>query len=452
MELSDAATGEQRRNQEFLAEFDRRKAARTMVVPTDDGEVKNRLRDMDQPICLFGEGAPERRDRLRTLLSALSGEMVDAKRTVAEESDEEKEETKEVWYHEGTPELLAMRRWIADYSLPRASERLKDARIALAHDTTKMARRQQLHVRMRTFANHCSQVGDTRPASFCEFSPRGNMLATGSWSGVCKVWSVPDCKPIITYKGHTDRIGAVVWHPGALSGQGEESLNVASCAADGLVHFYSLKSETPMASLANHGARIARIAFHPSGRLLATACFDKSWRLWDVERREELLFQEGHSREVYAVAMHPDGSLLASAGLDALVRIWDLRTGRNVMVLQGHMKDVLAVDFAPNGSHLASGGEDHTVKLWDLREDKCMYTLPAHTNLISSLKYEKTNGDFLVSGSYDNTAKIWTTPACASLRTLSGHEGKVMGVDVSSDNKYIVTSSYDRTFKLWCAE
>ena len=28
-------------------------------------------------------------------------------------------QVKEVWYHEGSQELLELRRWIADYSLPR---------------------------------------------------------------------------------------------------------------------------------------------------------------------------------------------------------------------------------------------------------------------------------------------------------------------------------------------
>lgn len=38
------------------------------------------------------------------------------------------------------------------------------------------------------------------------------------------------------------------------------------------------------------------------------------------------------------------------------------------------------------------------------------------------------------------------------LKTLSGHDNKIMGVDVSPDSKYIASSSYDRTFKLWAPE
>ena len=37
--------------------------------------------------------------------------------------------------------------------------------------------------------------------------------------------------------------------------------------------------------------RLGRIAFHPSGRHLATASFDQTWRLWDVESSTCLLEQ-----------------------------------------------------------------------------------------------------------------------------------------------------------------
>ena len=54
-----------------------------------------------------------------------------------------------------------------------------------------------------------------------------------------------------------------------------------------------------------------------------------------------------------------------------------------------------------------------------------------------------------MSASYDNTVKLWAHPAWTPIKTLSGHDGKVMSVDMSRDNQYIVSCSFDRTFKLW---
>ena len=71
-------------------------------------------------------------------------------------------------------------------------------------------------------------------------------------------------------------------------------------------------------SLEGHTDRLGRIAFHPMGHHLATASFDMTWRLWDIETGTCLLEQEGHSRSVYTVAFQCDGSLAASGGLDAI--------------------------------------------------------------------------------------------------------------------------------------
>ena len=70
--------------------------------------------------------------------------------------------------------------------------------------------------------------------------------------------------------------------------------------------------------LTGHTDRLARTAWHPGGGLIATASYDTTWRLWDAERGQCLLEQEGHSRGVYAVAFQGDGALVASAGLDAI--------------------------------------------------------------------------------------------------------------------------------------
>ena len=59
-------------------------------------------------------------------------------------------------------------------------------------------------------------------------------------SGLCKLWTVPDCEPIRVLRGHNDRVGAIVFHPQATLGLSETSLGLASCAADGSVYLWNL--------------------------------------------------------------------------------------------------------------------------------------------------------------------------------------------------------------------
>jgi U4/U6 small nuclear ribonucleoprotein PRP4 len=54
----------------LLEEFERRKLKRQINVSTDDEEVKKNLRQLGEPICIFGEGPAERRIRLRELIAS----------------------------------------------------------------------------------------------------------------------------------------------------------------------------------------------------------------------------------------------------------------------------------------------------------------------------------------------------------------------------------------------
>ncbi|KAG7298486.1 hypothetical protein JYU34_018116 [Plutella xylostella] len=387
------------------------------------------------------------------------------------------------WYDEGPPALRAARRAIARYSLPRAKERLKKAREELQQPgSARAAARQEAQRRAAAMGIYCSQIGDTRPISFCRFSDDSKMLITSSWSGLVKVWSVPECRQLHTLRAHTCNVSAAVFRPGvqaphhfsdklkeestdgattpqdggAMEVEVESSARecaMASCAYDGSVHLWNFASDQPMASLAGHSPhRVARVEFHPSGRFLATTVFDHSWRLWDLESGKEVLHQEGHTKPVYCVAFQVDGSLAITGSMDAFGRVWDLRTGRCVMLLAGHGGAVLGAAGAPGGALVATAAADHTARVWDLRARRCVYTLPAHTSTVTDIRYQRSHGHFLLTASYDQSAKLWSSPAHHPLRTLSGHDNKVMSADISFDNKYIATSSYDRTFKLWAPD
>ncbi|CAH2101529.1 unnamed protein product [Euphydryas editha] len=476
MELEDEMSKDKKA---LLEEFERRRKARQLNVSTDDDEVRRSLRQLGEPVCLFGEGPAERRVRLRDLLSYL-GEDAIHKKLEEEEARIERDRGREgTWYHEGPPELRDARLWIARYSLPRAKHRLNKAREELQlAGSVRAAAKQESQRRASAVSIYCSQIGDTRPISFCRFSSDSQMLITSSWSGLVKVWSVPDCKLLQTLVGHTCNVSAAVFHPDAemphhfrqiienedneemktttdmdTGDESSKTVSMASCAYDGSVYLWNFASKSPVASLAGHGpARVARAEFHPSGRFLATTVFDHSWRLWDLHTQKEVLHQEGHAKPVYSIAFQCDGSLVVTGGMDAFGRVWDVRTGRCVMFLEGHLAPVLGADWSPAGHHCATAAADHQAKIWDLRRRAPIYTIPAHTHLLSDVRYQKSHGHFLLTASYDKSAKLWSNPAWHPLRTLSGHDNKVMSADISMDNKYIATCSYDRTFKLWAPE
>lgn len=471
----------------LLSQFERKRRAATIAVPTDDGRVRAKLRELGEPITLFGEGPADRRDRLRELLTvqaeqaAAGGESADVEMEDADaDGDGDEDEQEEEFYTQGSDELLQARQNMATYSLPRAQRRVA----ALKEDSAIPLRahvkfRKQVKERLQAFELQGSQTAGDRNVSMTRISPNGEMVAAGNWGGSIKLIEIPSMEEKATWRGHTDRIGGISWFPGATlpeRGVSPGSVNLASGGAEGHVNLWSLEQDTPLSTLQGHNARVCRTEFHPSGRYLATASEDTSWRLWDVETTTELLLQEGHSRGVFAVSFNTDGSLLASAGLDHIGRIWDVRSGRTVMILDGHMdghtKPIHGLDWSSDGHRVLTGSADGWIKCWDVRKVQRTGGIGAHKSAVSDLRWYKGLDDplegsvepgvdeqgnrlprksstFLVSAGFDKTVRIFSADDWTLIQTLNGHTSPVASVDVSRDGKWIVSGGHDRTVKLW---
>lgn len=467
----------------ILNQFQRKRRAAAIAVPTDDGRVRARLREMGEPITCFGEGPGDRRDRLRELLTVQAeledGSEADVQMGEVGDSAQQGEQEEE-FYTEGLAELLSARKAIAKYSLPRAKARVASQKLESAIPLrTHIKHRKALKDRLQNFDLFGTQIAGERPVSLVRFSPNGEIIAAGNWGGGVKLLDVPNLDAKKTLRGHTDRVGGISWYPTATlpsSTVSPASVNLATSGGEGKIHLWSLESDTPLATLDGHTDRVARIEFHPSGAYLASASSDTTWRLWDVATTTELLLQEGHSREVYALAFNTDGSLLASAGLDSIGRIWDLRTGRTVMILDGHIRAIHGLDWGTDGHRVLSGSADGWIKCWDVRAVKCTNSFGAHRSVVSDLRWfkgvdgpvdnafmnmdsqndlrpdqmkPKKAGTFFVSSGFDKEVNVFSADDWAKVKTLSGHSGNVLGCDVSRDGRWIASCGHDRTVKLW---
>lgn len=445
----------------FLAQLEKRRAARQAVVPTSDSEVRDYLVMIGEPMTLFGEGPYERRERLRTLIA--DPEKNYKKRLeIALEADKALSATqltttgkpaddKEEFFVPGSDHLVEARHWIVNFSLNRASARLERERQFRSAPVSAIKEgRLRAYERFKSYKNVASQVGCERPLSSGSFSGDGTMFATGGFGGSLKVWSTTDASQMMHLNGQGTRTNCVKWYPHLGNDLAPvEGLALASSGDEGTISLWSLDKETPVGQLKGHTARVPRIQFHPSGLYLGSASFDYSWRLWDIQNERELQLQEGHSRQVYCIDFHQDGSLVGTGGFDSYGRVWDLRTGKAVWTLKGkHVKSVLALKFAPTGYEIATASEDCAAVLWDMRMMHPTYVLPAHTATISDLAFTP-DGSGLVTSSYDGTVKVWGRYGWKCLATLGNQDNsKIMSVDVSSTG-LIGSTCYDRTFKYW---
>lgn len=65
--------------------------------------------------------------------------------------------------------------------------------------------------------------------------------------------------------------------------------------------------------------------------------------------------------------------------------------------------------LCPYLSLATTGGDDNTAKIWDLRQRKAVYTLPAHTSLISTVRWQPDSGHVLLTAGFDRQVRVYPT-------------------------------------------
>jgi len=120
----------------------------------------------------------------------------------------------------------------------------------------------------------------------------------------------------------------------------------------------------PICRMTGHQQLINDVKFSPDARIIASASFDKSIKLWDGKTGKFMTTLRGHVQQVYQISFSSDSRLLVSGSADSTLKVWDLRTKKILIDLPGHADEIYAVDWSPDGQRVASGGKDRVLKLW----------------------------------------------------------------------------------------
>lgn len=232
--------------------------------------------------------------------------------------------------------------------------------------------------------------------------------------------------------GHARCLSGLAWSPdGAL----------ASASFDRTVKLWDVERDAPRRTLAGHAQGVRAVAWSADGKKIATASDDRTVRLWDAAGSPVAVLQ-GHTAGVNAVGFVRE--FVASASDDQTVRLWDAATGEPRATLTGHRNWVRAL--ATDGRALASASDDLTVRQWDPAGAALVRVLEGHRNWVRALA---TDGRLLASAGFDQTIRIWETSTGRPVRTIEGHRGRLRSLAFSPDGRLLASGAEDDTLRLW---
>lgn len=235
-----------------------------------------------------------------------------------------------------------------------------------------------------TFRELATLTGHTDVVWSVAFNTDGKLLASGSADRTIKLWAL-SAKPgdaaygqlLRTLEGHEGEVFAVAFAPHRpllVSGDGD----LFQTSRPGVLRFWDATTGKELAAVRGHSGAIRTLAFAPDGQTLASGGWDRTLKLWSVDKIHPAMTARaslhGHHQPIQHLAFAPDGQMLATAAGNPLspreageLFLWDVRTGRLRPPLAGHRSGLTAVAFAHDGASILASSFDETIRWWSLK-------------------------------------------------------------------------------------
>jgi U4/U6 small nuclear ribonucleoprotein PRP4 len=160
------------------------------------------------------------------------------------------------------------------------------------------------------------QEGHVAPVFGIAVHPDGSLVATSDTAGVIRVWDIRTGRSVLGFEGqHADQVIGLDFSPSGYS--------LASCSGDNTVRIWDLREKRNIEILSAHEKLVSCVKFAGQrGDVLMTAGYDCVARVWRTNDFKNVKNLPIHETRIMAADIRADGKAIATACYDRTFKIW----------------------------------------------------------------------------------------------------------------------------------
>ncbi len=260
--------------------------------------------------------------------------------------------------------------------------------------------------RFKVFPNNSTSI------NALAFSNDGKYVAFQSDENMAKVFTL-DGKFLFDLKGHKETIRSLEFSP--------KSDLILSGSEDNTVRLWSATNGKLLKTIKSHIDPVNSVGFSPNSDSFFSASEDGYLRIWNLDGKLIYEFKD-HESPIMDAQFSPDGKKILTGGDDGKMVLNDL-VKKTKKVFDAHSNSVRSVEFSKDGNKILSSSEDRFVKLWKI-SGELIFSNNAHEANINQAKFLKNN--FILTGSDDGTLKLISEKGKILATILVTEHGKIV--------------------------
>jgi WD40 repeat protein len=210
---------------------------------------------------------------------------------------------------------------------------------------------------------------------------------------------------------------------------------------DSIIRIFDTKSGKIKKLLSGHKSNVLHAEFNYGSNKIISAGSDNSVIFWDVDKEKIINVYKGHNHYVNYATISKNDSIIVSCSDDSSVIIWNQKSSELIKRVKFPFR-VLKTIFSRDDSEFLIFGKTNFVYKYSIKELCIIDTLQASKEIVLASALSQ-NGQFFITSGVDKVIRIWHYSDFKLIREIKLHKDYVWALAISNDDNWIYSGGDD---------